>query len=228
MTKDTSGPTYFASLKKLKLPSSSLKTLRTIQTSDLSRYVKAYENWVTALKQDFSARKKWAELIGANDCSSWPTPTANSMTGSGTSGRKGGLNLQTAVGRWATPTVKGNHNKSSLSKKAGDGLATQSKMWATPTARDWKDGANPSLKVPTNSLLGRQAPRSALSGKERNQSGSLQLNPIFVEWLMGMPMRWSLPDTEPTDYEHLEMQLSRWSQHMRSILYLMIEGNNHG
>jgi DNA (cytosine-5)-methyltransferase 1 len=203
MTLATCGPTFCASLKKLNLPSSSLKTLRTIQTSDLSRYVKAYERWVTGLRRDFSARKKWGQLIGGSGYLSWPTPTANSMTGSGTSGRKGGINLQTAAGRWY--------------QKAA--------MWATPTARDWKDGANPSPKVPTNSLLGRQAPRSQVSGAAQNPNGSRQLNPIFVEWLMGFPMRWSLPDIEPTDYERWEMQYYHWLQHMRSILCLLIDGN---
>lgn len=38
-------------------------------------------------------------------------------------------------------------------------LPSQEAKWATPTARDWKDGASPSVEAPTNGLLGRQAPR---------------------------------------------------------------------
>lgn len=41
--------------------------------------------------------------------------------------------------------------------------ANSASPWATPTTRDWKDGANPSAEVPTNSLLGRQAPRATAS-----------------------------------------------------------------
>lgn len=195
-TSVTSGQKYLESLRKLKLPSSSLKTLLTTSNSALLKYAKAYEKWATSLKQAYSARKKWAQLIGGKGFSSWPTPTANSMTGSGTQGRQGGVNLQTKVS-----------------------------LWATPIARDWKDGANLSLKVPTNSMLGRQAPRSGVSGIGASDNGCHQLNPIFVEWLMGFPTRWSLPDTEPTSFEHSAMQLYHWLQHMRSMLYLMIKGN---
>ena len=60
---------------------------------------------------------------------------------------------------WPTATVKGNHNRKGLSPTSGDGLATAATLWATPTARDWKDGACADADVPTNGLLGRQAPR---------------------------------------------------------------------
>ena len=184
------GPRYFESLRKLKLPSSSLKTLQTTSTSDLSRYVKAYESLVTGLKQDYSARKKWEQIIGGRGSSSWPT---NRRTG-----------------------------KKHSSKNSG------TQMWATLIARDWKDGANLSSTVPTNSMLGRQSPRSGIYGTlslTEPQNLRLRLNPIFGEWLMGFPTRWSLPDTEPNGLKHLEMLLSRWSQHMRSMLYLLIEAN---
>lgn len=228
-TRDTYGRTSFESLRKLILPSSSLKTLLTTSQSDLLRYAKAYERWATALKRAYSQRKSWDSHTSAKDSSSWPTPTKSMTTGEGTQGREGGMNLQTRATRWATPTISGNYNNAKLSYKAGDGLATQSKRWATPIARDWKDGTNPSSEVPTNSLLGRQAPRTNVLGEKssKNSPSSLrQLNPIFVEWLMGFPMRWSLPDTAPTDYEALEMQYLHWSQLMRSILYLMRAANH--
>jgi hypothetical protein len=57
--------------------------------------------------------------------SSLPTPTANMMTGPGSSGRDGGDNLQTAVS-----------------------------LLPPPTTRDWKDGP-PTDAVPVNALLGR-------------------------------------------------------------------------
>ena len=98
----------------------------------------------------------------------WPTPHQNCVTGAGTGGRDGGLNLQTAA------------------------------MWATPTSRDHKDGANPSENVPTNSLLGRQAPRSGIVGR-LSSLGARRLNPLFVEWLMGWPRGWT--DFEPVGTE---------------------------
>lgn len=49
---------------------------------------------------------------------------------------------------------------------------TDCSLWPTPTARDWKDGANPSLKAPTNGQLGKAAPRDpTTTGGGRTQSG---------------------------------------------------------
>ena len=57
----------------------------------------------------------------------------------------------------------------------------------------YKDSSDPSDKVPTNALLGRQAPRTPMPGpqsSENDQTSHRQLNPKFVEWLMGLPEDW--------------------------------------
>jgi hypothetical protein len=63
----------------------------------------------------------------AAQASTWPTVHTHASTGAGTQGRKGGMNIQTAV---------------ALSN------------WPTPTTRDHKDG-HPNPNVPVNGLLGR-------------------------------------------------------------------------
>lgn len=77
-------------------------------------------------------------------------------------------------------------------------LTIASLLWATPTARDHKDGADPSEVVPTNGLLGRQAPR--VTGQMSPNTSGLRLNPRFVEWLMGFPDEWtvSAPSATPS------------------------------
>ena len=111
--------------------------------------------------------------------------------------------------------------------------AVQSQMWPTPRARDYKDGQSipPSrVKNPELATLGQsvkiieQAKKNnwptptahnaketaAPSEHQRNtptlaaQAGGT-LNPTWVEWLMGFPIRW-------TDLKHLETQLSPKSQ----------------
>lgn len=147
-------------------------------------------------------RRKGSELpTFASGYSSWPTPTAQDdnktpdahlhceMRMGGNRTKITSLNVLVKELAWPTPTVNGNHNQKGITLKAGDGLATTSKRWALPTSRDWKDGANPSEKVKTNSLLGRQAPRIQ-SGRE-SEGTTLTLNPLFVEWLMGVPIGWS-------------------------------------
>lgn len=104
-------------------------------------------------------------------------------------------------------------------------LNARVKMWATSTTRDSKDGANPSENVPTNSLLGRQAPRFLCSHPDlmslingAKSSGStppsprLSLNPVFAAWLMGWPR------IDATCYGSSATEWSRYRLRMRSAL----------
>jgi DNA (cytosine-5)-methyltransferase 1 len=98
--------------------------------------------------------------------------------------------LPTEIPLWPTPTVKGNYNKKGLSAKSGDGLATavkKSSLWPTPTTRDYKGGRKPETlqakgRLPSNSL-----PDSV--NHAEGETG--QLNPEWVEWLMGFPIGWT-------------------------------------
>ena len=101
--------------------------------------------------------------------------------------------LETAAAIWHTPRVSpaAQYAEDSETRTRGGReyitLATQAdQTWMTPTARDHRDGANPSENVATNSLLGRQAPRTPMPGQESSQQ-TRRLNPRFVEWLMGWP-----------------------------------------
>ena len=72
-----------------------------------------------------------------------------------------------------TPTVNGNNNAPGSSPKAGMGLATYAKLYTTPCAADSKGstggGNHRSLRTEING----------------------QLNPTWVEWLMGFPTGWT-------------------------------------
>lgn len=85
---------------------------------------------------------------------------------------------------------------------------TAHRMWPTPTQRDYKDGSAESCKnVPVNGLLGRavhffptvtacewkgRGPNSKQQGPTNTlgYTGG-QLNPTWVEWLMGFPIGWT-------------------------------------
>lgn len=66
----------------------------------------------------------------------------------------------------------------------------QAETWATPISRDYKDGAAATSSVPTNSFLGRQAPRTDVRGDD-SLNETRRLNPRFVEMLMGFPIGWT-------------------------------------
>ena len=81
-------------------------------------------------------------------------------------------------GMWPTPTVCGNYNRKGASATSGDGLATVVKKFPTPTATNTKA----------------HHMRGADHGKEREARsyGAIgQLNPTWVEWLMGWPLGWT-------------------------------------
>ena len=62
--------------------------------------------------------------------------------------------------------------------------------WPTPMARDHKDG-DATADVPTNGHLGRAAPRDPTSHPG-------QLNPDWVEMLMGFPIGWTASELSGT------------------------------
>ena len=90
------------------------------------------------------------------------------------------LTDETDSGLWATPTVCGNYNRKGASATSGDGLATQVRMWPTPVARDYRS--------PGRSRLERTGSKS---GDCLPQVVGGQLNPTWVEWLMGFPAGWT-------------------------------------
>ena len=104
----------------------------------------------------------------------------------------GSLMLKGEAVEWQTPaTFQGKRRRQVNQTERNELLLPgQAEQWATPTGRDHKDGANPSENVATNSLLGRQAPRTPMPGQESSQQ-TRRLNPRFVEMLMGWEIGWT-------------------------------------
>lgn len=109
---------------------------------------------------------------------------------------------------WPMPRAGNPGSRPNL--KGGKILAEEVKKWPTPTTRDYKDTGNLE-NVEENCLLGRAVvkrkwatPRQFMykdATTDRNKSNlgeqvQGQLNPDWVEWLMGWPVGWS--SLEPT------------------------------
>lgn len=131
----------------------------------------------------------------------WRTPLSLNQGETGNIAGQNQLGVQ--VRGWSTPRAS-DAEKGGPNQQFGAGgtpLPTQAVGWATPTSRDWKDGSDPSANVPTNALLGRQAPRMMKDGEMSSPIGRtsrLQLNPAFVEWLMNWPLGWTVSASSAT------------------------------
>lgn len=111
----------------------------------------------------------------------WPTPHANCYTGIGIQGREGGMNIQTAVKMWPTPNAtdyKGVSQPLGRRPACDDDLPGRvaREMFPSPAARDWKSGRGRKDNGHTPQLP------EVIGG---------QLNPMWVEWLMGFPIGWT-------------------------------------
>ena len=68
-------------------------------------------------------------------------------------------------------------------------------MMPTPSARDWKGCTNPGVKKANGNVYGETLPNTV----KRVTGGTSQLNPLFVEEMMGFPLMWTaLPFLSPS------------------------------
>lgn len=145
----------------------------------------------------------------------------------------------TAAGLWPTITVCGNRNQPGISKNAGWGLSSAVKQWPTPSATEASGGAQSLEKrragghqvrlrdavhtwpTPVASMAKGSSPAALTrkSGADRSNdrldhavmaSDGGQLNPEWVEWLMGWPIGW-------TELKPLEMDRFQEWQRQHSI-----------
>lgn len=133
----------------------------------------------------------------------WPTPKASIRGDCPSERRRNTPDLAAAVKMWPTPRANDAEKRGNINpNEPRNGLPAAVKLFPTPQASDNRDRgnlSNPSIQ------------RRIESGKQVNLSmcvseTSGQLNPMWVEWLMGFPIGW-------TDLKPSEMQ----SFHSKSI-----------
>ncbi len=141
----------------------------------------------------------------------WPTPKARDTNPEGVAvglrrlRDKNTCNLATAARFWPTPSASKNTTSGALVNKDGTpwngtgkphsvntgkpiqtALADAARIWPTPTRNDAKN-----VDPPFHRSGGRGTP---CLGTQVNQSIGItggQLNPTWVEWLMGWPLGWT-------------------------------------
>lgn len=127
--------------------------------------------------------------------------------------RKGTRDLMDAVTLWPTP--RAHDARADFAKlvrsSTGISLETAARLWPTPTANDWKNAGYmisggkkyatlPGAAGATPEQWPSPAARDWRSGRGRSPNGHTeqlaekvggQLNPVWVEWLMGYPAGWT-------------------------------------
>ena len=170
-----------------------LKTHRSLFQEDLELSSVTLPKWGMMCDGELWELATWAHPTSENESgsgASWPTPcaqmserkTVNGENVSKTTGQKFGLSLIQAVKLWPTPVVQDYKRRGPNSSQQGLVDVVQ-KTWATPQARDYRTGGADRWDDPNRTRnLNDQAAATENGG---------QLNPDWVEWLMGWPIGWT-------------------------------------
>jgi hypothetical protein len=99
-------------------------------------------------------------------------------------GKKVQVDLAQAVKMWPTPTARATADCPAERRRNSPSLSSMAAMYPTPTARDYRSGSKAHWER-------RQGTRN-LNDKIALEGNGGQLNPTWVEWLMGFPAGWTV------------------------------------
>lgn len=193
MTTDGFGQMSFGFCENVEHGASSLRMSRGSESTDYQRSSETLPVWGGMRNGVCFPLKPWEPPMSVGGCSFWPSPTASDANASGSAG------YSTETGRHSGVTL----------------TDAPLRLWPTPTAQEYGNNQGGSA--------GRVGPvRLSLEGCSRlvatlhcGQECRRQLNPLFVEALMGLPPRWSIAETGSG---LSETEWSRWWRRMRSAL----------
>lgn len=172
---------------------SSWKTHRCLWDEDLSACSLTLPKWGLMRNGVLLERMTLALPTAANDAGLWPTPKANDAEKRGnfdvTNPRNG---LPAAAKAWPTPTAslgtKGGRITPRKSREGGTLIEAMSarQNWPTPVCSMSK-GSSPNALTRKD---GQDRSNDRLDHAVMASDGG-QLNPTWVEWLMGWPLGWT-------------------------------------
>ena len=167
MTPGTCGPIYGDTLNQLDLFNASLKTSRDTSRLDSPASSAIWKKMVIDQRGEYSQRVKLAHHTRESECISWGTPAANDAN--------------------KTPHCEIHSKQAGLSRSVGRAEAGLSRQnWPTPTVGEEK------FRLKGNSQASQCLEAKARKGELDNRVG--QLNPDWVEQLMGVPPGWTSLD----------------------------------
>ena len=224
------GSTWPGSFARFDRDSSSWKTPQCSLLEGLDVFSETWPRWGMMRNGECSELSTLAPPTSGTESGSWPTLPTSIATHGGpnqrdSSGRPG---LQMAAKMWQTPVADDsvNRERGKFNSRGEPKLSAQVKI-ATPTVNDAKNSTLPPSQIGRAPLVGDvmrgistpragdglkrgaidpMEPRNGLPGFVQMDAPGGQLNPPWVEWLMGWPIGW-------TDCELLGMDKFRsWRQ----------------
>lgn len=100
----------------------------------------------------------------------------------------------TDVRLWPTPTTDSASQRTKQYKQGGLPLAMAAAMWPTPKATDYKGSGPAGSKSAEHDLKKHNLKGMVMfypTRRNMSQGNGGQLNPTWVEWLMGFPIGWT-------------------------------------
>lgn len=199
------GAKWHESSVRYDLDSSSWKTHRCLWEEDLPWSLVTLPSWGMTLGGVLWEPPTLGRPISGTASGSWPTPKANDGEKRGNFDVNNPRNgLPAAAKKFPTPLASdwkrngspGDHNRKSPP------LGAVVQKWPTPNASDADKWSNQSLA--DRRARGQQVRLNTAVSPQGGAGG--QLNPTWVEWLMGWPLGW-------TDLKPLEMdRFQEWQQ----------------
>ena len=171
-----------ALLAKYDLNTSSWKTAQCSLFEDLEQSLEIFPKWGMTVNGELFLHRMWEPTISGKEFGSWATPTTMDTLPP---------KSPQALNKEATIARKGRSKPANLRDQVSN-----MKNWPTPVTRDYKDSGSQEALIRARDK--RDSPGlGLLVGAE----GGGNLNPMWVEWLMGWPLGW-------TDLKQLEMDKS--------------------
>ena len=199
-TSDGSSMILPASLTRYDQPTSSWRTSGDLFPEDSTGFSGRWPPSGTMQSGVAYKLDKLEPTTNESDGSAWPTPSA-SVVNDGESPETWFARRE----RLKAKKINGNG--------AGTPLTIASVAWPTPAARDWR-GANgpehmtrerPHMDQLPNYVC--HASHQAQTTSDDGNESPTRLNPLFVEWLMGMPIGWTGFAPLATELYHYKQQL---------------------
>ena len=187
-------------LGKYNQDTASWKTAQCSLFEDLEPSLETFPKWGSMRNGELYPRQTWEPTISETESGLWPTPIASGGGGGknldNPSGIHQGNPLASAVkmssNKWPTPISNDAKKGANCDpNNTQNGLAGAVQIWPTPTAHMAKE-----TNAPSEALRNEPSMASRVGG---------QLNPTWVEWLMGWPLGW-------TDLKPLAMDKSHCVQ----------------